>query len=172
MTFLGTTSMYKMILFFSFLLVAGGCSDTCGTVQEDGTTDARAPTSDEPDARDQPDRNLEPGYFPDAFQSVSIRGHAANPRIEGNSLEGAQGAFDQGVRYVEIDFEMSGDEYIIAAHGNHLGGDCPNVSDSTIDLLRACKLEGGLSVATGRARPRLRRHLRRSEGHRRQRRAR
>ncbi len=87
-------------------------------------------------------------YFPDEFEVVLMRGNATDPPVEGNSLDAFEAAHAQGIRFVEVDFRVSQDGYLIATHPDALGGDCGRASQSTLAELRECRLDGDRRIAT------------------------
>lgn len=128
--------MKALIWIASFAVLVCGCGDAqqpCESKERD--REIPTPPVEELDA------------FPTEFQSVAIRGHAPEPRVEGNSLEGMQGAYEQGIEHVEVDFQLSRDKRLVTGHDDHLNEDCGTISERTVAELRDCTNNNGLHVA-------------------------
>ncbi len=127
-----------MVIFFSLGLLVG--CETNGEISDANTTDPTDPI----------DTDLVPNWewFPEEFEVVLMRANATDPFVAGNSLDAFEAAYEQGLKFVEVDFVMSQDGELIAAHHDQLGGNCGNASDSTLDELRDCRLSGDRRIGT------------------------
>ena len=93
----------------------------------------------------QPRRHLV--HYPAEFQVVSLRGSAVNPFLSGNSHESLQLASQEGVRFVEVDFQLTADDVLVSSHEKDIDG-CGTVMTLPSEVVRKCVLPGGRHVAT------------------------
>ena len=86
-------------------------------------------------------------HYPKEFQVVSLRGTAVHPFLSGNSYESLQLAAKQGVRFVEVDFQLTADDVLVSSHEKDIEG-CGTVMTLPSEFVRKCALPGGRHVAT------------------------
>jgi len=86
-------------------------------------------------------------HYPQEFQVVSLRGSAVNPFLSGNSVESLQLAAREGVRFVEVDFQLTADDVLVSSHEKDIDK-CGTVMTLPSEVVRKCVLPGGRHVAT------------------------
>ncbi len=86
-------------------------------------------------------------HYPKEFQVVSLRGSAVNPFLSGNSLESLQLAAQEGVQFVEVDFQLTADDVLVSSHEKDIEK-CGTVMTLPTEVVRKCVLPGGRHVAT------------------------
>lgn len=132
--------MRPLVLSILFLCFLGACDGRQPPAEVLEDADADAPID--------VDRHPNWAQFPDAFQVVLMRSNATDPPVEGNSMDGFEAAFEQGIKFVEVDFMQTKDGALIAAHHDSLGGDCGRARRKTLAQLRDCRLSGDRRVGT------------------------
>jgi glycerophosphoryl diester phosphodiesterase len=132
--------MRTFVVLIFCLGILGACDERQSPTEVLDNTDADAA------APSDVDRHPNWAQFPDAFQVVLMRSNATDPPVEGNSLDGFEAAFEQGIKFVEADFMQSKDGALIAAHHDSLSGDCGRISRQTLEELRDCRLSGDRRV--------------------------
>ena len=86
--------------------------------------------------------------YPERFVVTAIRGHGPDPFVRGDSLEGIEAAAAQGVKNVEVDFELTRDGVLVTAHGANIKGTCGDVSKKTVEDLQGCTNHESLRITT------------------------
>jgi glycerophosphoryl diester phosphodiesterase len=124
---------------------ASGCKrEQPAPVPIQASASAAAPA---PAASDRAPPRPRLAHYPKEFQVVSLRGSAVNPFLSGNSVESLQLAAREGVRFVEVDFQLTADDVLISSHEKDIEK-CGTVMTLPSEVVRKCVLPGGRHVAT------------------------